>query len=104
MQTIPLQTVPSQSVKSVLGGQNVQIDIYQKTQGIFVNVISDEVEIVSGVLAHDAVGIVCREYTGFVGNLLFNDTQGRSDPTYDGLGTRFELLYLNDVEYDLIRK
>jgi hypothetical protein len=39
---------------------------------------------------------------GFIGNLLFVDTQGSSDPTYDGLGSRFSLVYLTAEEYALI--
>ena len=43
-----------------------------------------------------------RGYTGFIGNLLFIDTQGNSDPSYDGLGSRFSLVYLTAEEYALI--
>ena len=102
MQTIPLQPVPSQSTKVVLGGQNCQILICQKQQGCFVNINSDGVDIVAGVIARDAVPLVCREYAGFVGNLLFVDTQGGSDPSYEGLGERWTLVYLTAEEYALI--
>ena len=102
MQTIPLQPVPSQSTKVVLGGQNCQILIYQKAQGLFVDLNADGVEIVSGVIARDAVPLVCRSYAGFVGNLLFTDTQGTSDPEYSQLGSRFVLLYLTADENALI--
>ena len=33
-------------------------------------------------------------YLGFVGDLMFADTQGASDSSYDGLGTRYLLVYL----------
>jgi hypothetical protein len=102
MQNIPIQPIPSQLVKVVLGGQNVQIFIYQKDQGLFVDINSDGVDIVVGVIARDAVPIICREYMGFIGNILFVDTQGSSDPTYSGLGSRFSLVYLTADEYGLI--
>lgn len=102
MQNIPIQPIPSQLVKVVLGGQNVQIFIYQKDQGLFVDINSDGVDIVIGVIARDAVPIICREYMGFIGNILFVDTQGGSDPTYNGLGSRFSLVYLTADEYGLI--
>ena len=102
MQNIPIQPIPSQLVKVVLGGQNVQIFIYQKDQGLFVDINSDGVDIVVGVIARDAVPIICREYMGFIGNILFVDTQGGSDPTYNGLGSRFSLVYLTADEYGLI--
>lgn len=102
MQNIPIQPIPSQLVKVVLGGQNVQIFIYQKDQGLFIDINSDGVDIVVGVIARDAVPIICREYMGFIGNILFVDTQGNSDPTYSGLGSRFSLVYLTADEYGLI--
>ncbi len=102
MQSIPLQPVPSQSTKVVLGGQNCQLLIKQKPQGIFVDIIADGVDIVISVIARDAVPLVCREYTGFAGNLLFIDTQGSDDPSHVGLGGRFSLVYLTSEEYALI--
>ncbi len=104
MQEIALQPIPSQSVKVVLSGQACQLFIYQKPQGLFVDVNSDGVDIVSGVICRDAVPLVCREYVGFSGNLLFIDTQGADDPSYAGLGSRFSLLYLTAAEYALIRQ
>ncbi len=102
MQNIPLQHVPTQATKVVLGGQNVQLLIYQKPQGVFVDINADGVDIVAGIVARDAVPLMCRNYMGFIGNLLFVDTQGNSDPSYDGLGSRFSLVYLTAEEYALI--
>lgn len=102
MQTVPLQSVPSQSTKVILGNQNCQIVIYQKPQGVFVDLIADNVEIVRGVIALDAVPLVCRGYAGFSGSLLFLDSQGASDPRYEGLGGRFDLVYLTAEEYALL--
>lgn len=103
MQSVPLQPVPVQSLKVVLGGQNCQILISQKPQGVFVDLNLSGVNIVASVIARDAVPLVCREYAGFIGNLLFVDTQGSADPEYSGLGTRFALVYLTADEYALIR-
>ena len=102
MQTVPLQPVPSQSTKVVLGGQNCQILIYQKPQGCFVDINADGVDIVVGIIGRDAVPLVCREYAGFIGNLIFIDTQGSDDPSYEGLGDRWTLVYLTAEEYALI--
>lgn len=103
MQQIPLQPIPSQSTKVVLGGQNCQLLVYQKPQGVFVDINADGVDIVVGVIARDAVPLVCQDYMGFIGNLLFIDTQGSSDPSYEGLGSRFNLVYLTAEEYALIQ-
>ena len=102
MQSVPLQPVPSQSTKVVLGGKNCQILVYQKPQGVFVDINADGSDIVTGVIARDAVPLVCRHYVGFSGNLLFIDSQGSADPSYEGLGDRWTLVYLTAEEYALI--
>lgn len=102
MQTVPLQPVPSQSTKVVLGGQNCQILIYQKPQGCFVDINADGVDISVGTIARDAVPLISREYAGFSGNLLFIDSQGSADPSYEGLGDRWALVYLTAEEYAII--
>ena len=102
MQTVPLQPVPSQITKVVLGAQNCQILIYQKPQGMFVDINADGVDISVGTIARDAVPLISREYAGFIGNLIFIDTQGSDDPSYEGLGDRWTLVYLTAEEYALI--
>lgn len=102
MQTIPIQPIPSQTVKALLSGQNCQINIMCKDQGCFVDVLIDNQPIVSSVIARDVVPIVCREYAGFAGNLIFVDTQGNNDPQYSGLGSRWNLVYLTEAENALI--
>lgn len=102
MHAVPLQPVASQSVKVVLGGQNCQILVYQKPQGVFVDVAVNGADVAVATIARDAVPLISREYAGFAGNLLFIDSQGSSDPSYDGLGARFDLVYLTAEEYALI--
>lgn len=102
MQTIALQPVPSQTLKVVLDSQNCQLNLYQKEQGLFVDVLLDGEAISSAVIARDAVALMPRRYLGFAGNLMFIDTQGRADPEYKGLGERFQLVYLSAAEYALV--
>lgn len=99
MQQIALQPVPSQQLQIVLAGQNCQIAVYQKTTGIYVDLNSNGADISIGVIAHDVVPLVPTTYLGFSGNLIFTDTQGTSDPTYTGLGSRYQLVYLTAEEY-----
>ena len=102
MQQIPVQSVPVQNLKAVLGGQNCELLIYQKNQGLFVDVSADGVAVVNAVIARDGVPLVSRNYVGFLGNVLFIDTQGNDDPVYTGIGSRFTLVYLTDAEYATI--
>jgi hypothetical protein len=102
MQSIALQPVPSQQLQVVLGGQNCQIAVYLKGENLFVDLNSNGADISIAVIARDVIPLVPTTYLGFVGNLIFTDTQGSSDPTFDGLGSRYQLVYLTEAEYVLI--
>jgi hypothetical protein len=97
MLQIPLQAVPSQQLQVVLGTQNCVISIYQKDQGIFVDLTSNGVVISQAVIALDVTPLTFN-YSGFIGNLVFTDTLGNSDPVYTGLGNQYQLIYLDTSE------
>lgn len=98
MLVIPLAPTPSQHVTTILGSQYVQIDVFQKRTGLFANVYLDNVLVIGGVICQDRNRLVRSEYLGFAGDLAFIDTRGSDDPTYDGLGDRFKLLYLEPAD------
>ena len=98
MQKIPLQPTPSQQVTTLVGGQYVQIDVMQKSTGLFANIYRDNAIVIAGVICQDRNPLVRSAYLGFVGDLMFVDTDGFSDPTYDGLGSRYMLVYLSPSE------
>ena len=93
MQVVPVQAQASQIVNAQLSGQNCQLRIYQKSTGMFMDVYVGTSLIIGGVICQNLNRIVRDVYLGFVGDLAFSDTQGMDDPTYDGLGTRFLLIY-----------
>ena len=94
MQIIPLQAVPNQTLTVNLAGQVCQVDIYNTFYGLFVDLYVDGVLLIGGVIAQNMNRIVRSSYLGLIGDLTFVDQQGDSDPTYDGLGTRYALAYL----------
>lgn len=94
MLTIPLAAVPSQSLSIVLANQNCQINVYQKTTGVYLDLYVNNAPIVTGVICRDRVKIVRQAYLGFTGDLSFFDTQGTTDPAYAGFGTQYQLVYL----------
>ncbi len=102
MQQVPIQSVPSQQVKTVLNDQNCQISIYQKSANVFADINVNGVDISSGTLALNGVPLNPFGYMPFSGNLYFVDTQGASDPTYTGFGARFQLVYLTEDEINAI--
>ena len=90
---IPLQSVPSQSAQIVLGGQNCLVRVYQKSTGLFFDLLIDGNPIVQARICRDRNRLVRYERLGFSGDLFFVDSQGVSDPVYSGLGDRYNLFY-----------
>lgn len=95
MQLIPLQPIPSQTLFVALNDQQCQLSVYQKFFGLFVDVYVNGDLIIGGVIAENLNRIVRSVYLGFQGDLIFADSQGIADPQYEGLGGRFEFLYLS---------
>ena len=92
-QIIPLQAIASQTFTIQLGNQNCSVSVYQKSTGLYFDLILNNIVIVQTMICLNLVGLVREEYQGFNGQLFFFDTQGTSDPTYDGLGIRYQLIY-----------
>ncbi len=104
MMTVPLLAVPSQKVKTVLDDQIVELAIYQVRYGMFMDVNVNGVLEIGGVVCQNRNRIIRSAYlnanVGFSGDFVFFDTTGGSDPTYDGLGTRFQLFYVTQAELE----
>jgi hypothetical protein len=120
MLTIPLNAVPNQRLTSTINSQGVQINVYQKRYGLFFDLYLNNVAVVTTVMCENLNRLVRNTYLGFVGDLLFLDSQPRgpvvpphpytgytlpplgslegSDPFWEGLGDRFHLIYLYPSE------
>jgi hypothetical protein len=98
MVIVPLRAIPSQVVNVTLGGQPCQIALYQLATGLYCNLYVRNVIVIGGVICHNVNRIVRDLYLGFIGDLIFVDSQGKSDPEYSGLGGRYELAYLTAAE------
>lgn len=102
MQSIPLQAVPSQSIKTTLDSQIVELDIYQLRYGMYINVTVNSVLEIGAVVCQNLNRIIRSAYlnmdAGFAGDFVFQDTQGSTDPDFTGLGTRYQLLYLSQAD------
>jgi len=93
MQVIPVADAPAQTLSAFLGGQNVRIELRQRIGSLYCWVYVDDALIVGGVVCRDLTLIVRDAYLGFVGDLYWQDLQGAKDPSYPGLGTRWQLCY-----------
>lgn len=111
MQQLDIQPVPNQQMSAVLGGQQVNLKVYalpQRAQtgagagdflpaALFMDVSVSNTPICSCIPAMNLNKIV-RGQGGFIGDFVFQDTQGSNDPTYDGLGSRYLLQYLEAAD------
>lgn len=100
MQVIPLEAVPRQSLQVQLAGQPITLTVYQLAYGLFVDVYLADALVLGGVIAENLNRIVRSAYLGIVGDFIFVDQGGTSDPVYTGLGDRFQLCYLTQAEVE----
>lgn len=93
VERIPLNAVPSQVLSVQLGGQSCRIGVRQRRTGLFVDLYVQDTPIALGMKAIDRKFLVRAAYRGFEGDIFFVDTQGENDPSYEGLGSRWQLAW-----------
>ena len=99
MIAIPLQPIPAQTFNVSLGGQPCRIALYKKGDYFYMDLTVNNTAVLQGRMVLNSVWIVRYAYLGLVGDLVMFDTQGTNDsPTYDGLGSRYQLYYLTPEE------
>ena len=91
---IPLQKTPAQSLKIKLIGQNCEIRVYYRFGNTYLDLICNDVVIISGAICRNRAAIVTKATNDFKGNLHFVDLLGDNDPHWQGFGSRFSLLYV----------
>lgn len=99
MQVIPLLPVPSQVVSFIANGQSVVVSLRQLAFGLYMDLQSDDAEVVGLVICENLNRIVRDLYFGFLGDFVFYDNTGQGqDPFYTGLGAQFSLIYIGPDE------
>lgn len=123
MKTVPLISQPAQSLSIVLAGQACRINLYSlNTPGDILNraIPIDDLTgypaLYMDLLVAGEPVITCRicrnlirvlldaQYYGFIGDFIFVDSYAKSsptdgqDPVYTGLGTQFQLVYLEATD------
>jgi hypothetical protein len=99
---VPLKAIPAQSLNIVLGNQNCQLNLYSKLGVLYMDVYVNNAAIILGVQCENANRIVRSVYLGFIGDFIFIDTRGASDPIFTGLGTQYLLQYLEQADLELL--
>ena len=90
---IPLNAGAQQSVQVTLSSQSVQLDIQQRTNGLYMNIWLNGTMIIAGLLCQDRTWLVQKSYCGMPGDMIFADQEGETDPDYSGLGSQYVLMY-----------
>jgi hypothetical protein len=90
---IPLSAIPWQEFDIVLNGQNCTISLRQIAESLFCDLTVDGVEIFKGRICEDDSPINLYPSRYFTGTLFFEDTKGAENPQYQGLNSRWILLY-----------
>jgi hypothetical protein len=90
---IPLTDVATQQVSVTVANQQCQINIYTRDAALYCDLYVAHTPIITGVRCLNLTKIVRDTYLGFTGDIYFYDTQGVSDPSYPGLGSRYQLVY-----------
>ena len=103
MMFVPLAAVPSQTLSTLLGGQNAQITVFTLTTGLYFSLVFNDQPIVTTRICRNFALLINQNYSAFQGDFCFVDTQpsipGGSDPIYTGLGARWQLLYLAPSDF-----
>jgi hypothetical protein len=113
MVIVPLQQAPVQTLNISLDGQACVLNIYaagpplqnETTPPIYVDLYIGTTQIMGGMFGLIGVRLVRDSYLGLLGDFVFNDTQpdpnlGPENPEWEGLGVRWQLLYLYPGELD----
>lgn len=101
MLIVPLRPVASQTLTILLAQQNCRINVYQREHGLYLDLLVPALQappIVAGVVGRNNNRLVRYAYLGFAGDLKFFDELGQTDPYYTGLGTRYQLVYLESSD------
>ena len=105
MQIIPLIPSPNRVIRADLDGYTVSIDLHWQTkaQQWFIDLNCDQVGLhYNGFALVTGTDMLKSRTTLLLGALILIDSEGNSDPDFDGLGTRWILIYLSRSEVDAL--
>lgn len=95
---VNLKAIPNQLVSTVLNGKSVVIEAIQRGDFMAAKVTIDGVLKESGAICANGLDLLQNCASELQGSLSFIDTVGDSDPTYTGLGDRYQLAFVPTQE------
>lgn len=99
MKVVPLTAVPGQTLSIVLGNQPVQIALATRNAELYFTLSVGNVFVTKNRICRNAQRLLLdSQYHGFAGDFAFIDTQGDTEPVYEGLGSRYFLIYFESAD------
>jgi hypothetical protein len=65
---------------------------------LYLDLFVNSVPLVNGVVCQNLNRVIRMDYLGFIGDLMWQDTQGTNDPSSPGLGMRYLFCYLEATD------
>ena len=100
MLAVPLSAIPNVGFKVLLDDQPCTIALYQKGLRMYMDLYVDARAVTLGAICLNAQLVVQAAQSLFNGNFIFVDLEGDEPPQWDGLGTRYSLLYFSKSELE----
>lgn len=98
MQIIPLSQLPAQTLNVVLADQYCTISLYWRQTRLYLDLSVGAFAVCQGAICQDRASVVQSPSRYFNGSLHFYDQEGRRPPQWEGLNTRWVLLFLEEGE------
>ncbi len=98
MVEIPLQPIPAQELQCILDGQNCTLSVYWRFGKLYADLLVNSEPVFTGAICQNLQWVNQSPSPDFSGGLIFVDGLGDEAPHWDGLGTRWALLYLDAEE------
>lgn len=98
MMKIPVQAVPGQTMRIMLGGQPCTLALRQRAASLYCDLWVGADPVWRGRICRNMVNLRAFAHEGLTGALFFMDMEGFDDPHYTGLGSRWRLMYTGPGE------
>lgn len=96
---VPLAAVPNQTLAIVLNNQACEIALRQNGDDMYFDLTVNGAPIVlTRIVRNKQRLLLDAQYRGVVGDFLFWDMQGDTQPNYTGLNVRYVLFYLEPAD------
>lgn len=96
--TLPIRPEPNQRFSVVLNNQHCTFELFQRYDHLYMNMYVGEEPIITGIVCLNRQDLIQIATTSFVGFLWFVDLLGDTDPQWEGLGNRYQMVFATPEE------